>query len=144
MGNFLDGIDGTHIAVNARFYGKRDEPRLSAQVHWFGPEGDLIKKWPANPLNGNPDFVKGSWRGDGKEELFWHMFKMTGEGTGVLYFYETIYHMFDFTGDGADEVITIRGGKLKVYGSKYARRSNTVVKHDPDYIRYHITNHTHY
>jgi hypothetical protein len=144
FGNFLDGVDGPQIAVNARFYGKRGEPGLSAQVHWFDPRGNLVGKWPANPLNGNPDFVKGNWRGDGREELFWHMFKMTGSGRGVLYFPETVYHMFDFTGDGTDEVITIRGGALRVYGSKYAKRSDTVVRHDPDYIRYHITNHTHY
>ena len=98
VGNFLRGIPWPHIAVDARTYARNGEAGLGGQVHWFDAKGNLLSKWPANPLNGNPDFVKGDWRGDGREELFWYKFKMTDEGRGVLYFKQDVYHMFDFLG----------------------------------------------
>lgn len=145
VGNFLDAVSAPQVAISARYYGNRacGEPGLSGQVNWFDPEGNLFSKWPTNPLGGNPDFVKGDWKGDGTEVLFWHKFRMTRTGKGVLYFGEQVYHMFDFTGNGADEVITRGRSLLKVYGCKYANHTKKVNR-DPDYLRNKVTNHTHY
>ena len=91
--------------VGARTYGNREagEPYLSAQVWWFDSAGELVSKWPGKPVNGNPVFVKGDWRGDGGEALFWYKFRMQADGTGQLYFGEQVFHMFDFLGDAAEE-----------------------------------------
>ena len=70
--------------------------------------GKKLMKWPGNPINGNPDFVKGNWRGDGKDHLFWYKFKINESGTGELYFADGVFHMFDFMGKGAEEVITLK------------------------------------
>ncbi len=133
-GCFLDA-PGSQIAVNARFYENWNtrQRRLLAEVHWFDNEGNYLFKWPSNPVPGNPDFAKGNWMGDGKEVLFWHRFRMTEEGKGILYLPETLYHMVDFTGDGADEVITrdSRSGFIKVYGAVHASPSGRPEK-DPD------------
>lgn len=142
VGNFLRGAPGPHIAVNARTYGRNGEPGLCAQVHWFDAKGNLLSKWPANPLNGNPDFVKGDWKGDGTEELFWYKFKMTNEGKGVLYLKQDAYHMFDFMGLGSDQVIARGGTTLLVYGYKYAK-PKAGLKRDFNYWK-KVANHTHY
>ncbi len=146
-GNFLKALPGPQIAVNARYYGSRNAPqgRLTAEIHWFDKEGNYLSKWPANPISGNPDFVKGNWMGDGNEVLFWDRFRITEEGKGKMYFPETVYHMFDFTGNGADEVITrdYRSGFIKVYGAKHANPSGKPSE-DPDILRHKVTNHTHY
>lgn len=76
VGSFLRGVPGPHIAANARTYARNGEAGLGGPVHWFDARGNLLSKWPANPLNGNPDFVKGDSKGDGKEELFWCRFRM--------------------------------------------------------------------
>jgi hypothetical protein len=141
VGNFLSGVRGPHIAVNARTYGRSGEPGLSGQVHWFDARGNLLSKWPANPLNGNPDFVKGDWKGDGSEELFWFRFKLTNEGKGVLYLKQDAYHMFDFMGLGSDQVIARGVTTLQVYGNKYARK--TRLRRDFNYWK-KVANHTHY
>ena len=94
-------------------------------------------------MSGNPDFVKGNWMGDGKDVLFWGRFRINGEGKGRLYFPETVYHMFDFTGSGADEVITLGGGWLRVYGSPHAEPAGPPDQ-DPGTLRHRVTNHTHY
>jgi hypothetical protein len=142
VGNFLSGRPGPHVAVNARTYGRNGEPGLSAQVHWFDAKGELISKWPANPLNGNPDFVKGDWRGEGKEELFWYKFRLTGEGKGVLSFKQDAYHMFDFMGLGSDQVIARGGTTLQIYGYKYVK-PKAGAKRDFNYWK-RVANHTHY
>ena len=147
VGDFLEDVPGPNIAITARTYGKRDfgEPYLWAQVQWFDFNGNLISKWPGNPLTGNPSFVKGDWKGEGKEELFWYKFKMTEEGKGKLYFGEPVYHMFDFIGSGAEEVITLEKNDalLKVYSYKYLKgdkeREKTI-----EYLRKDIANHTYY
>jgi hypothetical protein len=145
VGTFLKGVSGPHLAVTARTYGNRaaGEPYLWGQVYWFDARGNLLGKWPRNPLTGNPDFVKGDWDGDGAEELFWYKFRLNDEGKGVLYFEDPVYHMFDFTGCGRDEVITLAGNTLRVYGcaTPRGRRSG---KLDPDRLRSKVTNHTHY
>jgi len=146
-GNFLSLPAGPQIVVNARYYERWSTPqrRLLAEIHWFDKEGNFLSKWPANPVPGNPDFVKGDWMGDGKEVLFWHRFRITDEGKGKLYFPETLYHMLDFTGDGADEIITrdYRSGFIRVYGAKDAKPTGIPVI-DPDILRHKVTNHTHY
>jgi hypothetical protein len=146
VGDFLDGVPGPHVAIGARTYGNRQagEPYLSAQVHWFDAKGNLLSKWPGNPLNGNPVFVKGDWRGDGKEELFWYKFRLTRAGKGELYFGEPVFHMFDFLGDGAEEVITLGDGVLRVYGYRGADHRGPRRERSPDYLKERVTNHTHY
>lgn len=147
VGNFLKGTPGPQIAITARTYGNRNagEPYLWGQVQWFDPQGNLISKWPGNPLTGNPAFVKGDWRGDGKDELFWYKFRMTDTGRGKLYFGETVYHMFDYVGSKAEEVITLQkdGGFLKVYGYKYADNGERI-KRSLEYVRNNVVNHTYY
>ncbi|PHN06436.1 hypothetical protein [Flavilitoribacter nigricans] len=146
IGNFLQDVPGPQIAVGARTYGNRrfGIPYLWSQVHWFDPKGKLIRKWPANPLNGNPVFIKGDWRGDGKEALFWFKFRLLENGTGKLYFGEPVYHMFDFMGGPAEEVITLQRDLLRVYGYKNAPAPNGQRPKTPDYLQARVANHTHY
>ena len=141
VGHFLRGIAGPQIAANARTYGRNGEQGLGGQVHWFDAKGNLLSKWPANPLNGNPDFVKGDWRGNGQEELFWYKFRLDGEGRGVLCFKQDVYHMFDFMGTGTDQVIARGGTELLIYGHRGAPKR--AVKRDDAYRR-KIANHSHY
>jgi len=141
VGNFLRSVPGPHIAANARTYARNGEAGLGGQVHWFDAKGNLLSKWPANPLNGNPDFVKGDWRGDGKQELFWYKFRLTDEGKGVLYFKQDAYHMFDFLGTGAEQVIARGGTSLSIYGSPHAKPKPG--KRDAAYWK-RVANHTHY
>ncbi|MCS6954226.1 MAG: hypothetical protein NZM33_15360 [Bryobacteraceae bacterium] len=145
VGRFLTDVPGLQIAVTARTYGNRaaGEPYLWGQVHWFDARGKLLAKWPRNPLTGNPDFVKGDWDGDGADELFWYKFRLDRQGRGVLYFEDPVYHMFDFTGSGRDEVITLAGGIMRVYGCA-APRGRRSARLDPDRFRWKVTNHTHY
>lgn len=147
VNNFLKDVSDPQIAITARTYGKREfgEPYLWAQVQWFDFKGDLISKWPCNPLTGNPAFVKGDWKGDGKDLLFWYKFKMTEEGKGKLFFGETVYHMFDYVGSGAEEVITLakNDGLLKIYGYKYLEETKKREKTE-EYLRKDIANHTYY
>lgn len=146
VGNFLKGVSGPQVVAGGRTYGNRaaNEPGLSSQLYWFDNTGKKILKWPGNPINGNPDFVKGNWKGDGKDELFWHKFHINDQGTGNLYFPDMVYHMFDFSGKGAEEVITIGRGVLKVYGYKNAKFSNRDLKKNVMYLKNNVVNHTHY
>jgi hypothetical protein len=134
------------MVVTARHYGNRaiGEPYLSGQVHWFDAAGNQLALWPQTPLNGNPDFVKGDWRGDGKQQLFWYKFHLNSEGKGVLFFGEPVYHMFDFMGNGAEQVITLdnRNGILRVYGCRDVK--TRAIKRDADYWRNTVANHSHY
>ena len=145
FGDFVEGVPAPQVVVNARTYGRRrGEAPLSAQVYWFDPGGILLSKWPLNPLNGNPDFVKGDWRGDGKIELFWYKFRMGPDGKGTLAFGEPVYHMFDFLGNGSEQVIALRNrqGVLRVYGCRDSRPRPA--SRDPEYLRNAVANHTHY
>jgi hypothetical protein len=146
VGDLLDGVPGPQVAIGARTYGNRQagEPYLSAQVWWFDREGSLIRKWPGMPLNGNPVFVKGDWRGDGRDQLFWYKFAMNRDGTGTLYFPDQVFHMFDFLGDRAEEVITLESGALRVYGYSGADADAPREARDADYLRHRVANHTHY
>jgi hypothetical protein len=140
-GRFLRGMAGPQVAANARTYARNGEAGLGAQVHWFDAKGSLLSKWPANPLNGNPDFVRGDWKGDGGDELFWYRFKLGPDGKGVLHFKQDVYHMLDFMGSGAEQVIARGGTTLQVYGYRQARPRT--VKRDASYWK-RIANHTHY
>ncbi|HHT37502.1 MAG: hypothetical protein ACE3NC_01025 [Candidatus Wallacebacter cryptica] len=143
-GYFLQDCPGPQVAAGARIYNRLPGVYLSAQIYWYDRNGDLIKLWPQVPLNGNPDFVKGDWLGDGTEQLFWYKFKINDSGEGEFYFPDQVYHMFDFNGDGAEEVITLHAGRLRVYGSKHAVRNPKAAKRDGDYLYRTVVNHTHY
>lgn len=145
VGNFLKDVPGLHIVAGGRTYGNRKigEPVISSQLYWFNQVGDLLFKWPGNPINGNPDFVKGFWNGK-TEQLFWYKFKIGSNGKGELYFPDPVYHLFDFTGNGAEEVITLGSGYLRVWGSKSADKKGKDKKKDLDYLKNTVVNHTHY
>ena len=146
VGNFLKNVPGPQVVIGGRTYGNRTigEPYLSSQLYWFDNQGSLLKKWPGNPINGNPDFVRGNWRGEGSTQLFWHKFRINDAGTGELYFPDPVFHMFDFMGQGAEEVVTLSRGRLQVYGSRQARHSNQDAKKSRDYLKSTVVNHTHY
>ena len=146
VGHYLEGVPGPQVAAGARTYGNRqvNEPYLSGQVWWFDRDGRLLSKWPGMPLNGNPVFVKGDWRGDGREALFWYKFRMLPDGRGDLHFGEGVFHMFDFLGDAAEEVITLDRGVLRVYGYRGADHEAAAEPRDAEYLRAVVANHTHY
>jgi hypothetical protein len=146
VGNFLKNGSAPQIVAGGRTYGNRaaNEPGLSSQLYWFDNTGKKLLKWPGNPINGNPDFVKGNWRGDGKDQLFWYKFKINDDGKGTLYFADGVFHMFDFMGKGAEEVITLNRGVLKVYGSANAKYTNKDSKKNLMYLKNNVVNHTHY
>jgi len=125
---------------------------LGAQLYWFDNVGRLLETWPAHPLSGNPNFVRGDWFGTGKRTYFWFRYKLEPDGAATMYFKGEAYHMFDFEHTGADQVITLEGGggggpgggggqALRVYGNA------SVVPHpkpcDAE-CRKLIANHTHY
>jgi len=139
-GYILKGSKTPQIVANGRTYGGRGG--LGAQLYWFDNLGNLLSKWPRNPLNGNPNFVRGDWYGDGKKEFFWFKFKLEDDGKGTLYFKEPVYHMFDFLGNGAEQVITEDRTVLRVYGYRHVKAK--AVKRDSEYRRNSIANHTHY
>jgi hypothetical protein len=114
---------------------------LGAQLYWFNNVGKLLETWPAHPLEGNPNFVRGDWYGTGKRTFFWFRFKLEPDGNATLFFKGEAYHMFDFDHTGAEQVITLEGGTLRVYGN--ANVVPRAVKRDPEYRRI-IANHTHY
>ena len=145
VGHFFKNNLGLQVVVGGRTYGNRQlgEPYLSSQLYWFNQSGDFLFKWPGNPINGNPDFVKGAWNGK-DEQLFWYKFKIEDNGKGKLYFPDPVFHMFDFMGKGAEEVITLSGGSLKVWGSRKAVYTNKDRKKDLTYLKNTVVNHTHY
>ncbi len=123
---------------------------LASQLYWFDNLGRLLQRWPAQPLNGNPNFVRGDWFGTGKRTYFWYRFKLEPDGNATLYFKGEAYHMFDFDHIGSEQVITLEGGggfgpggtqTLRVYG--YTNAVPHAVKRDAEY-RKTIANHTHY
>lgn len=145
IGDFLDGVFGPQIAGSARVYGNRAyEPYLWAQIYWLDTRGNLISKWPENPINANPVFAQGDWRGDGADHLFWQQFHLNRQGRGELYFSEQVYNAFDFQGDRAEEVITLGAdGLVRVYGFKDADASDPSFNRDEEYLRRRMVNHDH-
>ncbi|MEB2780019.1 hypothetical protein U3A58_06420 [Algoriphagus sp. C2-6-M1] len=144
-GNFLKDRSEAQVVVGARTYGNRQagEQYLWSQLYWFSNKGEMLFKWPRKPINGNPDFVKGDWKGDGKDQLFWFKFFINEHGEGDLYFPDPVFHMFDFTGDGAEEVITLDGRTLRVFGTKNPQVSKDK-KENLNYLKHKVVNHTHY
>jgi len=142
-GDFLDGISGPHIAAGARIYSP-GRCYIYGQIYWIDSKGSLIKIWPKTSLNGNPDFAKGDWEGNGRETLFWFRFKMDRNGEGIYCFPEDVYHMFDYFGEGAENIITREKGVLRIYGCRYAKRDVKNAKRDIEYLRRKVVNHTHY
>lgn len=150
VGNFLDGYQAPQIAITARSYGTRSGPLpyLWNELYFFDPDGNLIARWPGDPIPGNTDSVVGDWTGTGSDTLFWHRFRINRNGSGELYFSNKVYHMFDYTGNGAAEVITrgprpdVKGSVLRIWGSKNARDGSA--KRDAQYVQDVISNHTHY
>jgi hypothetical protein len=114
---------------------------LGAQLYWFDNKGKLLERWPAQPLSGNPNFVRGDWYGTGKRTYFWFRFKLEPDGNATLFFKGEAYHMFDFEHTGAEQVITLDGGTMRVYGN--ANVVPHAVTRDAEYRRT-IANHTHY
>jgi hypothetical protein len=146
VGSFLAGAPGPQVVIGARTYGNRQagEPYLFAQVQWFDPQGRRLARWPANPLNGNPVFAQGDWKGDGQEELFWYKFHLTPQGRGELYFPDDVYQMFDFLGGKAEEVVTLAPGVMRVWGYAGADGQAPRVRHTDEYLRDRVANLTHY
>jgi hypothetical protein len=123
---------------------------LGAQLYWFDNVGRLLETWPAHPLSGNPNFVRGDWFGTGKRTYFWFRFKLEPDGNATMYFKGEAYHMFDFEHTGADQVITMEGGggfgpggtqTMRVYG--YSGITPHAKPCDVE-CRKLIANHTHY
>ena len=97
VGMFLEGYSRPQVAAGARVYKDRSvDPYISMQAYWFDHTGKLIKRWPANEINGNPDFTSGDWYGNDTEILFWGRFMFLPDGRGKLYFTDELYHGFDF------------------------------------------------
>ena len=130
------------IVANGRVYGTRGSGGLAAQLYWFDNKGNLLHKWPRNPIQGNPNFVRGDWYGNGTRTFFWHKFRLDDDGRGTQFFKETVYHMFDFLGNGAEQVVTWDRGVLRVYGYTGVRAK--AVMRDSEYKRNSVANHTHY
>lgn len=143
-GDFLSNAPRPQIVVNGRFYSNGADGSLSAQCFWFTPQGNPIRKWPSRPLGGNPDFVRGDWHGDGSEVLFWHKYRMKTDGTGDLFFPDTVIHMFDFDGNGTDDVVARGRDGLRVYTCREVPTKPAQAKQDPNLYRWKVTNHTHY
>jgi hypothetical protein len=124
---------------------------LGAQLYWFDNAGRLLERWPAHPLNGNPNFVRGDWFGNGQRTYFWFRFKLEPDGAATMYFKGEAYHMFDFEHTGADQVITLDNGgggpagaatqTLRVYGYSGITPHPKPCNAD---CRKLIANHTHY
>jgi hypothetical protein len=136
-GYILGDSKTPQVVTNGRTYMNG----LSAQLYWFDNQGRLLEKWPAHPLGGNPNFVRGDWFGTGKRTYFWYRFKLEPDGNATLYFKGEAYHMFDFEHTGADQVITLDGPTLRVYG--YANITPHPKPCDAE-CRKLIANHTHY
>ncbi|HVX85029.1 MAG TPA: hypothetical protein VH253_09455 [Phycisphaerae bacterium] len=137
-GNYLASGPQPQIVANSRYY----VGGLGAQVRYFDTAGNRLAVWPSVPVPGNPNFVKGDWKGDGHIELFWLRFHLDPDGQGTLCFPDEVFHMFDFMGSGNDQVVTLGGTEVRIYGYKNAQTHPA--KRDPDYLYKSVANHTHY
>ena len=91
--------------------------------------------------SGNPTFVRGDWYGTGKRTVLWFRFELEPDGAATLFFKGEVYHMFDFDHTGAEQVITLDGGIMRVYGN--ANVVSHPILRNAEYRRL-IANHTHY
>jgi hypothetical protein len=132
-------VPGPQVVASSRFYTNG----LGALLRWYNVKGNRIDFWPFNPIPGNPNFVKGDFKGDGHKMLFWQRFRIEPDGTGTLAFPDEAFHMFDFMQTGNDQVITVgRSGTVRVYGYKGAIQHPP--NRDPVYLAHSVSNHTHY
>ena len=144
VGHFLEGYDLPTVAAGARLYRNRQvDPYLLSQIYWIDANGNQLFRWPASGLNGNPDIRKGDFYGDGTDVCFWNKFLMQPDGKGKLCCIGDIYHVFDFERNGCAQVITLTGGKLRVFGWTGAPK-NGKPNDDPDFLKETMSNHTHY
>ncbi|HVT88196.1 MAG TPA: PQQ-binding-like beta-propeller repeat protein [Tepidisphaeraceae bacterium] len=141
-GNYRSDVLGPQVVASSRFY----VGGLGALLRWYDINGNRLGIWPNNPIPGNPNFVKGDFKGEGKNMLFWQRFRIEPDGRGTLAFPEEAFHMFDFLGIGNDQVITVgRGGIVRIYGYKgVENHAPAPSKIDPVYRAHSISNHTHY
>jgi len=138
-GFYRNDVPGPQVVASSRFYTNG----LGALLRWYDTKGNRISFWPFNPIPGNPNFVKGDFKGDGKNMLFWQRFRIEPDGTGTLAFPDEAFHMFDFMGTGNAQVITLgRNGVVRVYGYKDAQQH--APNRDPVYLAHSVSNHTHY
>ena len=138
-GHYLADVPGNVVVANSRFY----TGGLGALLRFYDTKGNRLGMWPLNPIPGNPNFVKGDFKGDGKNQLFWQRFRVEQDGTGTLAFPDEAFHMFDFQGTGNAQVITVgRTGTVRVYGFKNATQHEP--NRDPVYLAHSVSNHTHY
>jgi hypothetical protein len=126
---------------------------LGSQLYWFDNKGSLLERWPAHPLSGNPNFVRGDWFGNGNRTYFWFRFKLEPDGGATMYFKGEVYHMFDFEHIGSEQVLTLDNGgagggdrsdalqTLRIYGYAKAVPHSQTCNAD---CRKVIANHTHY
>ncbi|HVS70515.1 MAG TPA: hypothetical protein VHQ47_04590 [Phycisphaerae bacterium] len=142
-GNYLASGPQPQIVANSRYYTDATGMRtLGAQVRYFDTAGHRLDVWPSIAIAGNPNFVKGDFKGDGHIELFWLRFHLEPDGTGAMYFPDQVFHMFDFMGTGNDQVVTLSTDEVRIYGYKNAQTHPA--KRDPDYLYKSVANHTHY
>ncbi|HWA08189.1 MAG TPA: FG-GAP-like repeat-containing protein [Opitutaceae bacterium] len=140
-GYYRADIPGQVVVASSRFY----VGGLGALLRWYDPAGNRLGIWPHNPVPGNPNFVKGDFRGDGRNQLFWQRFRIESDGTGTLAFPDEVFHMFDFMGTGNDQVVTVgRNGMVRIYGAKNAKTNPADEKRDDVYRAHSVSNHTHY
>jgi hypothetical protein len=138
-GNYRTDVPSPQVVANSRYY----VGGLGALLRWYDKDGTRLGIWPNNPIPGNPNFVKGDIKGDGRIQLFWQRFRIEPDGTGTLAFPDEVFHMFDFMGTGNDQVVTVgRNGAVRIYGAKDAQPRPA--KRDPDYLAHSVSNHTHY
>jgi hypothetical protein len=138
-GNYRTDVPGPQVVASSRFYTNG----LGALLRWYDVKGNRIDFWPFNPIPGNPNFVKGNFKGDGHNMLFWQRFRIEPDGTGTIAFPDEAFHMFDFMQTGNDQVITVgRNGNVRVYGFKGAKTNPP--NRDPVYLAHFVSNHTHY
>jgi outer membrane protein assembly factor BamB len=138
-GFYRNDVPGPQVVASSRFY----TGGLGALLRWYDVKGNRIDFWPFNPIPGNPNFVRGDFKGDGKPMIFWQRFRIEPDGTGTLAFPDEVFHMFDFMGTGNDQVITLgRNGTVCVYGYKGAIQHTP--NRDPVYLAHNVSNHTHY
>lgn len=142
-GKFLKGYKLPQMAAGARIYRNREsDPYLLSQVYWIDNTGKQLYRWPMNGINGNPDIMKGDFYGNGTDVCFWGRFLMQPDGRGKLCCQGDIYNCLDFERNGAAQLITRVGRKMQVWGWKYAKAGKP--NNDPDYLKEHMANHTHY
>ena len=98
---------------------------------------DAARQLPGAIVVPASDFFSNIPAGDSNDGRF----KLAPDRGATLFFKGGVYSMFDFDSTGADQVITLDGGTLRIYGN--ANVGPRAVKRDAEYRRA-IANHTYY